>query len=459
MKLPSYAEWREFETTWEAAQPRPRDGLPLLDRLPPEWLAALDPLEALALQHDPRAFLRKAQIPPSDPDWRAWLSIGGRGSGKTFGGAAWVVSQIIAGTPEQPAGDIAIIGPTIEQTWDLMVRTIKEILPPWLRFTEFRSRGLVVFPDAGARLIIWSAENSEFRGPNLRGAWLDEAQRFPRGERLWSTASLALRARGPKPPRAVITCNPPRSSSWVLALAMDPQTRLTKSRMRDNPMLAPEAVAAAYRSLAGTIEGRRELDAEIIFGEDGALFDQETIDTHRVQKAPELARVIVAIDPSQSASSDADTAGVVALGVDYHSPKEFYVLASSSKRESPRGWARRALDFADRYRAGKIVVERAGGSGGNIAIEIVRAEQALGGYPRIPIEGLGVHGGSGSKADRLEPVASLATAGRLHLVGEHPDLEREITTWTPNSPRRASPAAADALSLGLNALTNGFRLL
>lgn len=451
MKLPSLAEWREFEAT----QPRPKDGLPLLDRLPPEWIAALDPLEVLALSHDPRAYLRAAQLPPTDGDWLVWLLQAGRGHGKSVAGAGWIISNILAATPDYPAGDIALVAPTIEQAWDLQWRTIREILPPWVRFVEMRARGQVVFPDARGRLLIWSGTDPEYRGPNLRAAWLDEAVKYPQGARLWGNLRLALRVPGRTPPRACITTSPPRESSWLLALAMDPLTRLTRGRMRDNPALAPEAVAAAYRALAGTVEGRRELDGEVVFGTDGALFRQEHLDRDRVAAPPVLAQVIVAIDPSQSGRKEADTAGVVALGISY-APKHFYVLASSSTKEEPRAWARRAIDFATRHHAGKIVIERAGGGGsGAMAAQIVRAEIALGGHRHIPIEDLKVQGTS--KSDRAQPVASLAASGRMHLVGEHPELERELTTWTPDS--SGSPGGLDALSAAASALTNGFRWL
>src|SRR5690606_25478210 len=132
------------------------------------------------------------------------------------------------------------------------------------------------------------------------------------------------------------------------------------------------------------------------------------------------------------------------------------VLASSATRESPRAWARRAIQYAERYNAGKIIIERAGGGGSApIAAEIVRAEIALGGHRNFPIEDLKVQGTS--KSDRLQPVASLAAEGRLHLVGEHTELEREAVTFTPDS--RESPGGLDALSAAASALTNGFRWL
>ena len=37
-----------------------------------------------------RCQIAKHQIEPQDSDWRTWLLLGGRGSGKTFAGAVWI---------------------------------------------------------------------------------------------------------------------------------------------------------------------------------------------------------------------------------------------------------------------------------------------------------------------------------------------------------------------------------
>ena len=49
----------------------------------------------------------------------------------------------------------------------------------------------------------------------------------------------------------------------------------------------------------------------------------------------------------------------------------------------------------------------------------------------IPIEKVYASRG---KQLRAQPVASLAEQGRLHLVGSLPELEDQMTEWTPGDP-------------------------
>ena len=63
----------------------------------------------------------------------------------------------------------------------------------------------------------------------------------------------------------------------------------------------------------------------------------------------------------------------------------------------------------------------------------------------------------GSKADRAQPLSLACRRGRLHMVGRHPDLERELITWYPGC--KWSPNGLDALVHGASVLTNRWRNL
>jgi len=200
--------------TWQAHDARIKleqlpDGPPLIDRLPRSFVESLTPREALALKYEPRAFLRRRQRPPTDNDWLTWCLLTGRSWGKSFSAAAWIVEQL------RTPGDIMLIAPTIDQVWGLQVDTIKQLLPPWLRFVERVARGQLIFPDTGARLLLWSAQNTQLRGFNLKAAWGEELTVWPSGRETWSNLTRALRVKGATPARAVATFTPPRELSWV----------------------------------------------------------------------------------------------------------------------------------------------------------------------------------------------------------------------------------------------------
>lgn len=439
-------DWRAAEQRM-AASALP-DWAPLIDRLPVEFFEALDPLEALALAHSPEVWLRPAQLPPADADWLVWLLMCGRGWGKSAAAAGWVVDQILHGDPSRPQ-DIALIAPTIDDVWALQWRVILDLLPPWIRFTERVSRNAVVFPDHGVQLLMHSAEVSEYRGPNLRGAWLEEPVKYPRGEELWSNLANALRVPGKTPPRAVVTTTPPRQLDWILDLAVTSTTHVTRGRMRDNPMIDQRIVASRYAAYGGSIDGRRELDGEVIIGVDNSICKLPDIDRARVTVAPRLQQIVVAVDPAQSAKRDADAVGIVAVGIaDGH----LYILESCSERLEPFDWSRRAIEMAERHQAGRYIVEPTGS--GSYPRATLEASLAMHQARRLPITDSKA---VGSKADRAAPLSAACAGGRLRLVGRHEALERELTTWHPKS--NWSPGALDALVHGASYLTHGWKWL
>jgi phage terminase large subunit-like protein len=262
---------------------------------------------------------------------------------------------------------------------------------------------------------------------------------------------LALRVKGETPPRAVFTTTPPREIDWLLELCAERSTRVIRGEMKDNPTLDERAVTSAYESMDGTVEGERELKGKVVIGVDGALFDAEVLERDRVDEAPPLDAVVVAVDPAQSARKTADTVGLVAVG---YARGHLYVLESYSEHMTPEEWSSRALTMADDHDAGKYVVEPTGG-GENPKALLNQAMRLVEGAPRLPIVESKARQ---SKADRAGPLSGASSRGRLHLVGRnHAALEREATTWYPGA--SFSPGAMDALVHGASVLTNNWRAL
>ncbi|MBN8557734.1 MAG: EamA family transporter [Burkholderiales bacterium] len=65
---------------------------------------------------------------------------------------------------------------------------------------------------------------------------------------------------------------------------------------------------------AGTRLGRQEIEGEVLDDVPGALWQAAWIDGARVQAAPELLRVVVAVDPAVTAGKGSDETGIVAAG-------------------------------------------------------------------------------------------------------------------------------------------------
>ena len=190
------------------------------------------------------------------------------------------------------------------------------------------------------------------------------------------------------------------------------------------------------------------------------------VDAARVLRAPELVRIVVAIDPSSTASEDSDECGIVVAGLG--SNGHGYVLEDLSCRVSVEEWANKAIKAFDRYQADKIIIET--NHGGDMAPLVLRNaakamhEREERDSPSVPIQQVKASRG---KQTRAEPVAALAEQGKIHHVtycperGEEPasflELEDQLCTWDPVTSSK-SPDRLDALVWAMTALRPGVRL-
>jgi hypothetical protein len=146
---------------------------------------------------------------------------------------------------------------------------------------------------------------------------------------------------------------------------------------------------------------------------------------------PDMKRVIVAIDIATTSEDDSDDTGIVVAGVGVDGLG--YVLADRSCHLSPDGWARRAIQAFRDFAGDRIVAEV--NNGGDLIETVLRTIDK-----RIPYKKITASRG---KRIRAEPVAALYEQGRVFHAGAFPDLEDQLTSWTPDS--GDSPDRLDAL--------------
>lgn len=371
---------------------------------PPEW----------------REIARPEQLPP-DGKWLTWAFIAGRGAGKTRSAAEWAHARAM----ENPGCRIALVGRTPADVRDVMIEGESGILAiaggdkPVYQSTKRR----LTWPN-GSMAYAYSAEvPPQLRGPQHHYAWADEAASWTdarKGDVLdtaWNNLMLGLRLGAD--PRCVVTTTP-KPNALTKTILGRKSTVVTKGTTYDNlANLAPsfrEEVLAAYE---GTRIGRQELLGEMLEDVEGALWTLALIDQARVKGHPDLARVVVAVDPSGGEGPDSDEQGIIVagLGVD----AEVYILADRSCKLSPHGWASRAVAAYREFAADRIVAEVNYG-GAMVASTIGMADSA------VPVK---VITASRGKVQRAEPVSLAYEQGRVHHVGPLAKLEDQMTTWTP----------------------------
>ena len=335
---------------------------------------------------------------------------------------------------------IALVARTAADVRDVLVEGQSGILavsPDDERPTWEPSRRRLTWPKTGAIATTYSAEEpDQLRGPQHDAALADEVAAWSRPD-AWDQLQMGLRL-GTDP--RVVVATTPRPTPLIRSLLAAPGTVVTRGATRDNMAnLAPGVVADLERRYAGTRLGRQELDGEILDDSAGALWRWQWIDAARVARAPDLRRVVVAIDPAASSHDDSDETGIVVAGVGHDG--RAYVLADASGRYRPEEWARTALALYREHKADAIVAEA--NNGGEMVAATLRVHDR-GANVRT------VHATRG-KATRAEPVAALYEQGRASHVGALARLEDQLTTWDPAT-SRASPDRLDALVWALTEL-------
>lgn len=173
----------------------------------------------------------------------------------------------------------------------------------------------------------------------------------------------------------------------------------------------------------------------------GAIWDRKTLHEHRRTEAPELARIVVSVDPAVSSEPGSDMHGIVATAIG--DDGRGYVLEDASTRGNPRQWAERAVAMFDKYSADSVVIEvNQGGDMCRNTLETVR--------PGLPISEVRATRG---KHVRAEPIASLYSFGRVSHVGAFPEMEDQMCQMTASGYEGdGSPDRVDALVWGLTEL-------
>ncbi len=425
---------------WIASATR-EDQAEFLDGLNERTLRALPYLfDFWALPH---------QLPP-DTDWRTWVIMGGRGAGKTRAGAEWVRSMVEGPRPRDTgrARRVALVADTIEQAREVMVFGESGIIAcsPWDRRPDWvAGRKMLVWPN-GAVAQIFSAHDPEaLRGPQFDAVWADELAKWKRGEEAWDMIQFGLRLGDD--PRACVTTTP-RNAAVLKGLLVQDSTVCTHAPTSANRAnLAASFLDEVQRRYAGTRLGRQELDGVLMADAEGALWRSADLAEIGVDHAPDLDRIVVAIDPPVSGHRGSDDCGIVVVGAVTQGPPQdwcAYVLEDATvSAASPSVWARAAIAALERHGAERLVAEV--NQGGAMVEAVLRQVD-----PLVPYRAVRASRG---KTARAEPVAALYEQGRVRHLRDLGPLEDQMCLMTARGfMGSGSPDRVDALVWAINEL-------
>ncbi len=393
------------------------------------------------LAHDWEVWARDDQLPPpcvAGASWRTWLVLGGRGAGKTRAGAEWVRALALGRPPfaARPARRIALVGETIHDVRSVMIEGVSGLLAVHTaaeRPAFVASKGQLEWPNGTVGQIYSAAAPDSLRGPQFDAAWCDEIAKWRNADEVWDMLQFALRL-GDMP--RVVATTTPRPVAILSRLLGLGSTVVSRARTRDNAEnLAPAFVDEMRRRYGGTQLGRQELDGELIEALAGALWRADWIGAQRVMAAPEMQRIVVAVDPPVTAKATSDACGIVVAGIGVDG--RGYVLADRSVQgRTPTTWARAAVAAYHDFKADRLVAEV--NQGGDLVETVIR--QVDGGVAFSQVRA------TRGKWIRAEPVAALYAQGRVVHVGVFGELEAEMVAFgTPGRAAARSPDRVDAL--------------
>jgi phage terminase large subunit-like protein len=410
-------------------------------------LAELDDENLDEISYDWLIWAREDQIPPPG-DWINWLVLGGRGAGKTRTGAEWVrgLALGLPGFAETPVKRIALVGETLEDVRSVMIEGESGLLavhPEHQRPQFESSKRQLTWPNGSIAQMFSGNRPDSLRGPQFEAAWCDELCKWRHVQETWDMLQFGLRL-GERP-RQIITTTP-RPLNLLKQLMEDEGTIIDRAATTANrQFLAAGFIKRITSQYAGTRLGRQELEAEILDDRPDALWHRGQLDQLRIKHAPELTRIVVAVDPPITSHEKSDACGIIIAGLNEQG--QGIVLADETlNRASPLNWARAAVRAYHQFEADRIIAEV--NQGGEMVETLIRQVDAS-----VAIRSVRATRG---KYIRAEPVAALYEQGRVCHVGNLPLLEDELCDFGPGGLSNSkSPDRLDALVWALTDLMLG----
>lgn len=428
-------------------------------------------------------------LTPRQRDARALLNSaasnimlrGGSRSGKTF----LIVRNIIQRAINAPGSRHAIwrfrFNHAKTSIWSDTMPKVLKLCFPTLRVSWNRTDFYVELPN-GSQIWIGGLDDKErvekVLGQEFATLYFNESSQIAWGSvemamsRLAQNVELApeiaaATGRTHLALKAYFDCNPPSKLHWSYVVFRSKMKPGTKEKlpnpddyveMQLNPRDNSQNLPAKYFEILASMSAAQRLRFEAgewaseVAGALWALEDRTAedgreipgIDRTRITAAqkPTMQRIVVAVDPSGTkGDGKGDDIGIIVagLGVDGRA----YVLEDATCNMSPEGWARRAVDLYKRYDADRIIAER--NYGGAMVQAIINTVDRQVSFKEVTA--------TRGKVIRAEPIAALYEQGKVSHVGDFPDLEDQMSNFTPSGyVGDGSPDRADALVWALTEL-------
>jgi phage terminase large subunit-like protein len=388
-----------------------------------------------------------------EQDFLIWLILGGRGAGKTRAGAEWIRERVKSG-----ARHIALVAANFTEARNVMLEGQSGLLNighPSERPKYIASRRRLEWPNGAVGQIFSAEVPDRLRGSQFDAAWADEFCAWNHAAETLSNLRLALRldAEDGQAPQLVVTTTP-RPSAELIELKETKGVVTHTLRTAENAHhLSRGFMATMEAEYGGSPLGMQELEGEIVSEWPGALWSLSDIAKSRENTAPDLDRIVVAIDPPATSGPKSDACGIVVAGV--RDGRAYVLQDATLNLATPQDWAAKTVSLFEDYDADCVIAE--GNQGGEMVESVLRQIA-----PNLPIKR--VHARR-SKTTRAEPVSHLYARGLVTHVGRFDALEAQMCRFgakgvgaKAGKGRGKSPDRVDALVWAIDALLGRVRV-
>lgn len=418
----------------------------LLPRKQKEALNSLpDPVKKKALLSPYiRAREKQLQVLTSDAD--TILVLCGRGWGKNWTGSHWITDRIKRGhqsaaSVAETAADVRddVVDPA-ERGSGILDHAHQKNLYPNHKISQSRVE-CSVEESNDARIQLYSGDSPDsLRGFSGSVAWIDELAKMRYARQVYEQINFTLREGNSQ----LLITTTPRPTPLIKELVEDPSVEVIRGSSWENKTNLDSRFQRQLERLDGTDKGRQEIYAEVL-EEGGDLWTYE--DISRCQEVPELVRIVIGLDPSIS-DGEGDEAGIVVAGLGEDGTA--YVLSDLSGQLTTSEWGQRVVEafWGNNHPfppADLIHAER--NQGGNLVetqIESIDKRVAYGSTHTTR-----------SKYVRAEPVHTLYQSEEVVHVGQHAELEDQMTSFLQDG---NSPDRVDALCYAVSELLLGGKM-
>tara|TARA_R110000744_G_scaffold107013_5_gene203436 strand:- start:1057 stop:2295 length:1239 start_codon:yes stop_codon:yes gene_type:complete len=359
---------------------------------------------------------------------------GGRGSGKSHFFAENIIAQSII-NPGIRVVCVREVQKTLKESAKKLLEDKIESLGVSSYFEVQNDR--IKGPNDGAIIFQGLQDHNAESIKSLEGmsiAWIEEAQTL-------SKRSLELLRPTIRAPGSEIW------ASWNPRLASDEIDTLLRGEHSPSNAIVVQANYDTNPWFPKELEDERVWDydnnpdryAHIWLGEYepqaiGAIWNRQKINENRRKEAPEMARILVGVDPAVTDKETSDNHGIVVAGLGRD--QRGYVLDDVSSHGTPHEWATKAITAYDKWEADAIVIEV--NQGGDMVKHTINSVR-----PGIRIVEVRATRG---KHVRAEPISALYAMDQISHVGTFRDLESEMCLMTASGyDGQGSPDRCDAL--------------